>query len=1072
MTRVIRWFVGNPVAANLILVMIVAGGLITLPTIVKEFFPDFSLDVIRVTVVYRGASPEEVERGVVIRIEEAIQDLEGIKRMTSSAAENLGTVVIEVRSGYDTRKLLDEIKVRVDGIDTFPEEAEKPTVEEMTNRRQVINVAVFGRADEMSLRRIAERVRDELMEQPGITYATLSNARPYEIAIEVSEETLRRYGLTFDEVAQAVRRSSLDVPAGTIETRAEEIQIRTLGQAYTGAEYARIPLRTLPDGTRILLGEVATIRDGFEDTDQWTTFNGQPAQVIEVYRVGDQSILDVAETVKAYVADADRWLPAGIELQAFEDQSTAMRGRIDLLLRNGAMGFVLVFISLALFLRLRLAFWVSLGIPISFLGALWLMPTLDVTINMISLFAFIVVLGIVVDDAIVVGENIFTWQERTGKGVEGAVEGARRVAVPVIFAVLTTIAAFVPILNVEGNTGKIMRVIPLIVIPTLVFSLIESLLVLPAHLRHPRRREREQALARRGGLLAPLRAVNRAWTAFQARFAGGVEFVIHRIYRPMLDWGLRWRYLTIAIGVSTLLLTAGLVGGGFIKFIFFPTVEADFVGGRVTMPLGTPETRTAEAVARLERAAERLREQIRAETGQDAFRTVRASVGAQPLRGRQGGPGSQRGGFSGAHLGEVSIELLPSEQRTVTSREIVSRWRELVGPIPEAREVAFTSSLFSPGEPINVQLTGFRMEDLVAAAAALRAKLETYEGVYDVADSYQAGKREIKLTVLPEAEAAGVRLGDLGRQVRQAFFGEEAQRIQRGRDDVRVMVRYPESERRSLADLAGMRIRTAAGGEIPFGSVARARIGEGYASITRVDRRRAVNVTAEVDETRGNANEILADLQREFLPELKARFPGLTWSFEGQGREQQDTLRGLLRGFAIALVAIYALMAVPFRSYVQPLLVMTAIPFGLVGAVWGHVLMGLDLTILSMFGLVALTGVVVNDSLVLVDYINVLRRDGVSLDRAVRDAGVARFRPILLTSITTFAGLMPLILERSVQAQFLIPLAVSLGFGVVFSTFISLGLVPAGYLVIEDVKRLLRRAAGRPDPVATDGLPA
>ncbi len=745
---------------------------------------------------------------------------------------------------------------------------------------------------------------------------------------------------------------------------------------------------------------------------------------------------------------------------SFQDQSIAMRGRIDLLLENSAIGLALVFLSLALFLRLRLAFWVSLGIPIAFLGALWLMPVLDVSINMISLFAFLIVLGIVVDDAIVVGESVYTWQERSKRGLFGAIEGTKRVGLPVVFSVLTTIVAFYPLLNIEGNTGKIMRVVPLIVIPTLIFSLIESLLILPAHLRHAPPVDDGHRLGALGALRSPIVVLERLWSPLQRRFASGLRFVIERLYKPSLEIALQWRYATLATGAATLMLTMALVAGGFVKFTFFPQVEADFVAARVTMPLGTPETKTAEVVAKLASAAETLRAEIEEVEGRDVFKHIQEAIGDQPLRGAQQRNSGEGSSFSGSHLGEVSIELSPSEERGTSSAQVVERWRELVGTVPGAQELAFTSSLFSPGEPINVQFAGPTMEVLAAAADRLKAALGEFDGVYDIADSYQAGKQELKLRIEPQGESVGLSLQDLGRQVRQAFFGEEAQRIQRGRDDVRVMARYPESERTTLSTLEEMRVRTPDGGEVPFGAVADATLGRGFAAITRVDRQRAINVTAEVDDTKANANEVLAALEKDVIPTLLAEYPGLSYSLEGQGREQADTVGGLVRGFGVALIAIYALIAIPFKSYAQPLIVMSAIPFGLVGAIWGHVLMGLDLTVLSMFGIVALSGVVVNDSIVLVDYINQRRKEGGSVDQAVHEAGVARFRAVMLTSLTTFAGLTPLILERSVQAQFLIPMAVSLGFGVVFSTFITLVLVPSGYLVLEDIKALPGRIFG------------
>ncbi len=1057
MSRAIEWFARNAVAANLLMVLIVAGGIISLGGIKQEIFPEFSTDRITVTVEYLGATPAEVEEGVCVRVEEAIEGLEDIKRVRSTAREGVGVVTIEAQPGADVRDLLDRIKSRVDAIDTFPEETEQPVIQELIVRHQVINIAVSGDADERTLKSLGERVREEVSALPGITQVELINVRPYEISIEMSEDALRRHNLTFDDVAGAVRRSSLDLPGGSIKTSAGEILLRVKGQAYRRPDFEKLVLLTRPDGTRLLLGDVATVDDGFAETDQSARFDGDPSVMVQVYRVGDQSALEIADAVKRYVEDAKYRFPEGVSLTTWQDGSIYLRGRLDLLLRNALQGFALVFLILALFLRMRLAVWVSIGIPISFLGTLWLMPAFDVSINLLSLFAFILVLGIVVDDAIIVGESIYSEQVRGGSAMEKSIIGARQVATPVIFAVLTSIAAFSPMLSVSGQTGKFLRVISLIVIPTLFFSLVESLFILPAHLSHYSAGDRPKLK-----LLA-------AASDMQFRFARLVERFIERVYRPALERALEWRYLTAAVGVTMLLLTAGLVAGRWIRFTFFPSVEADNVAAMLTMPLGTPAETTERAIEKIRRAATDVEREIDGGEGSPrVFRHVLASVGSQPyLETQSRAAGNVLGGFSAAHLGEVHIELVPSEERTISSERIAELWREKTGPIQDAIELTFTSSIFSPGEAINVQLSTSDpdggVEVLREAADRLKRHLATRPGVFP-SDSFREGKREVVLDILPSAEAIGLTLSDLARQVRQGFYGEEAQRIQRGRDDIRVMVRYPADRRRSLGDLESMRIRTPAGDEVPFSEVARARFGRGYADIQRVDRRRTVNVTADVDEAIVDTNEIIAELQGTVLPELVRLHPTLRYSFEGQQREQAESLADLFRGFALALIVIYGLLAIPFHSYVQPMIVLLAVPFGLVGAAWGHVLMGLDLTILSVFGSVALTGVVINDSLVMVDFINVKRKEGLPLHRAVRDAGAVRFRPILLTSLTTFAGLTPLMLfERSVQAKFLVPMAVSLAYGVLFSTFVTLVLIPAGYVILEDFVRLGRKLIGR-DP--------
>ena len=794
---------------------------------------------------------------------------------------------------------------------------------------------------------------------------------------------------------------------------------------------------------------MATVVDGFAETDQSARFSGNPTVAVRVFRVGDQSALEVAEKVKAYVEDAQSRLPEGVKLTPWNDYSRILQGRLDLMIKSARNGYILVFIILALFLKFRLAWWVSLGIPISFLGAFWLLPSLDVTINLISLFAFIVVLGIVVDDAIIIGENIFQQNEKGLFGNRGAAIGAKEVATPVIFGVLTTIAAFFPLMFVSGVMGKFMRVIPLIVIATLVFSLIESLLILPAHL---------SGIPRSKGT----HSLGRAWHRLQSGFAERLNWFITSVYQPFLNRALRFRYATIAFAIATLLITGGIVKAGWIKFIFFENVESDFISASLTMPPGTSVETTAEAMKILEQSALQLQTELtegRAD-GKSQIKHILTSIGDQPLRNqRSNRMGGATRGASG-HLGEIAIELMPTENRTVSSSDIVNRWREMTGSIPDVVELTFESSLFHSGAPIDVQLTGLDMADLVEAANRVKMALTEYTGVYDITDSYRTGKQEIKLSLKPAAESFGVTLADLALQVRQAFYGEEAQRIQRGRDDVRIMIRYPKKQRRSIGDLENMRIRTLGGGEVPFSVVAEAEFGRGYATIQRVDRRRAIDVTAKIDEKKTTAGQVLASLRADVLPAIIPDYPGISYSFEGEQRDQAETMSGLARGFLFALIVIYALMAIPFKSYLQPLIIMSVIPFGFVGAVWGHLLMGRNLTILSMFGLVALAGVVVNDSIVLVHYINQRRLEGVSVMDAVIVAGQARFRAILLTSLTTFAGLSPLLLEKSMQAKFLIPMAISLGYGVIFATFITLMIVPVVYLILEDVKALISNFLG------------
>jgi multidrug efflux pump subunit AcrB len=847
-------------------------------------------------------------------------------------------------------------------------------------------------------------------------------------------------------VANAIRRSSLDLPGGAVKTEGGEILLRTKGQRYRGPEFERIVVLSRPDGTRLTVGDIATVVDGFEDSDTASRFDGKPAALIQVYRVGDEGALDVAAATKRYLAeDLGPRLPAGVHASTWDDDSIILRQRIGLLLRNARLGLVLVFLCLAVFLNLRLAFWTTMGIPISFLGGLWLIPQLGVTVNMISLFAFIVVLGIVVDDAIVVGENIYEYLERGMRPMDAAVRGVREMAMPVVFAVLTTVAAFAPLLFVSGNMGKVMRQIPIVVISVLLMSLVEALLILPAHLS-----------GRTSPIGRALRPVTGALDGVQGRVQRGLQWVIDGPYRGTLELALEWRYATVALALAVLLVVGGMIAGGFVKFTFMPKIDADNMVAKLTMPQGTPVEQTQAVLARLEAAVFQLADEVdagRPEGAPSILRHISSVVGEQPS-GRGHGPVTSSGS-GGSNIGEVNVELLGSESRDTSSSALVSRWRELVGEVPGAVALTYSASLFSSGDAISVQLAHRDFLTLLRAVERLQANLSEYPGTEDIADSFLPGKQELKLDLTPEGRSAGLTLSDLARQVRAGFYGEEVQRVQRGRDDIRVMVRYPEEERRSLGDIEQMRVRLPDGSEVPFSTVATVDAGRGYAVINRTDRRRVVTVSADVDESVANANEINADLRRNVLPRLTHEFPGLAFDFEGSQREQSESLGSLATNFVVAQLAIFALLAIPFRSYAQPLIIMSAIPFGLIGAVGGHIVMGLDLTLLSLFGMVALTGVVVNDSLIMIDLINRERADGTALDQAIRDSGMRRFRPILLTTATTFLGLSPMILETSLQARFLIPMAVSLGFGIVFATAITLILVPTLYRVLEDLRGVL-----------------
>jgi multidrug efflux pump subunit AcrB len=1042
MSVLIRWFADNHVAANLLMLSIAAAGLLSALSIKQEVFPELEMDIITIRVPYLGATPSEVEEAVCVRVEEQIQGVDGIKKMTSVASESMGMIMVELNRGVDVRKALDDIKAEVDRIITFPEETEKPIISQVERKNQVIDLVIYGDATETTLKILAEKVRDDLLSLPDITYVTVGGTRPYEISIEVSEENLQAYGLTLEMVTRAVKAGSLDLPGGSVKTDVGEILVRTKGQRYTGEEFGRIVVISGLDGSQVTLDQIATIKDGFMDVETASFLDNKPAAMVSVFRTGDQGVLTVTAVAKDYVERMKEQMPPGVELTTWHDRSTIYRSRMELLGKNGIIGLILVFLTLTVSLEFRLALWVCVGLAISFLGAFWVLPFFGMSLNMISMFAFIVSLGLVVDDAIVVGENVFAHREMGRSRLQAAKLGSLEVGGPVTFAVLTTVVAFLPLAFVDGMMGKFMINIPVVVIAVLLFSLVESLLILPAHLSTIKFQKKDP------------NAKPSLYARFKTGFDNLVQKILHSLYRPSLEFALSHRALVVSLALSTLIVTMGWFVGGHIKFTFMPNVDADNLIAAITLPQGSTLNDALSVVEQLETSLDETIAEFetgRPEGAPSIFKHVSTSVGSQPRTNER----AQVSTSGGAHLIEVNAELLKAELRNIPSPKMAARWRELCGPITGAVAVSFSADLFHGGKPVYVQLSSPDSEALVAAGRKLKEDLAAYPGVQDITDTFREGKVEMKLGLKPEASTLGITLVDLARQVRAGFYGDEAMRIQRGRDEVKVMVRYPDDERNSLGNIESMRVRTPSGDLVPFSRVAHLDVGRGFASIERSDRKRVVGVTAELDQAVANADEVNRDLRQNILPRLVADYPGLQFSMEGQQKEQAESMSSLIRGFLMAMLLVYVLLAVMFKSYMQPILVMSAIPFGIVGAIWGHILMGINLTLISMFGVVALTGVVVNDSLIMIDFINRGRREGQPAQEALINAGLRRFRPIMLTSVTTFAGLTPLILEKSLQAKFLIPMATSLGFGVMFATFITLLLVPVSYSLLVDFKKAI-----------------
>lgn len=1019
----IAWFTRNHVAANLLLISIVLGGLFSLSSkLPLEVFPSFVSDRINISVSLRGSTPEDAEKGVTIRIEEALQDLEGIKQISSRSSEGSSQVSVEVDTGYDERELLADIKSRVDAINTFPADAEKPVIGLIQRKREVIAVTVSSDYNEKETLEYAEQVRDELLRIPAITQVELSGVRNYELAIEVSQDTLRQYDLTLAQISSAIANSSSDISAGNLKTEGGDVLIRSKGQAYRKDEFASIVIKNQADGTIIRLSDIATINDDFEETPVRTRFNGKQAAFIDVYRIGPQSAIEVADAVKNYITSEQANLPQGFYLSYWDDDSEVVKSRIATLTSNALQGGVLVLGLLTLFLRPAIAFWVFIGIPVSFMGAFMAMAAFGVTINVISLFGFILVLGIVVDDAIVTGENVYTHLKTAKSGEEAAIKGTQEVATPVTFGVLTTVAAFLPLGFIEGARGAIFAQIPVVVIPVLLFSLIESKFVLPAHLKYIKLRQQKG----KGSKLEQL----------QQRFADGFEHAILKYYQPVLGLALRNKLATVSLFMGVFLIILTMLTSGWTKFIFFPRIPSETVRVNLTFPAGTPfEVTNKYIIDMSDKARELQRKYQDEETGQSIILNILASTGG-------------RGGA--ANSGSVRFEITPAEQREsdIGSRELVKEWRQLIGVIPGAESLTFRAEIGRSSNPIDIQLSGNSITTLQTVAEQIKQRLATYPSVFDIADSMSDGKEELQIELTEQGLALGLNRVDVSRQVRNSFFGVQVQRIQRGRDDVRVMVRLPIDERRSVADLKDILIQTPNGGRVPLSHVATLVPGQSPSTITRIDRYRTLNVSADVEKTDTNMTVLQADL-KTYLDELVQQYPGVSHSLEGEAKEQRESFGSLLWGMVFVFFVIYGLLAIPFKSYLQPLVVMSIIPFGMIGAVIGHWIMAMELTIMSLLGMLALIGVVVNDSLVLVDFINKKRSEGLDLMEAVKTAGVARFRPVMLTSLTTFIGLMPLLFEKATQAQFLIPMAVSLGFGIIFATFITLLLVPVNYMLME-----------------------
>ena len=1018
---IIQWMINNRVTPNIIMLVFIFVGLFISTQIKQEVFPEFDLDIVNIIVEYPGSSPEEIEQGIILAVEEGIRGLDGVKEITATAAEGWGTVTAELMEDADSQRVYQDIKQEIDRITTFPEEAEEPEVSLAIMKRGVLNVQLYGDVSEWVLRELAEQVRDRLLQNPQITQVELRGVRDYEVHAEIAQNTLRTYGLTLHDIAAKIKATSIELPGGSIETKGGEILLRVQQRRDWANEFARIPIVTTQKGTVLYLADIATVTDTFEDADKLAAYNGKRSVAIAVYRLGEQTPIGVSKAVRAEMSEIERNLPEGISWAVNNDMSEIYQQRLDLLLRNAFYGLILVLILLSLFLEYKLAFWVTLGIPTSFLGAFLFLPQIDVTINMISMFAFIIALGIVVDDAIVAGENIYEYRNRGMGMVKSAVLGAHDVAVPVTFSIITNIIAFIPLCFVPGVIGKMFRIIPFVVITVFTISLVESLLILPAHLAH----SNPEKSGRLGRLIHKK----------QQKFSKSVSRFVQNIYGPFLDRCIKYRYITLTIGITTLIITAGYVFSGRIGIILIPRVESDIAVVTAVLPHGCPFEKSSEVCDSLVDAANQVTRQ-------------------------NGGEKLADGVFSliDENKVEVSIYLTDADVRTLSTSQVTQLWRDKVGQIPGLESIKFESEHGGPssGAALTVELSHRDIDILDQASTALAEMMSEFQNVKDIDDGYTPGKKQLDFKIKPEGESLGLTAYDVARQMRNAFYGAEALRQQRGRNEVKVKVRFPENERISESDIENLLIRTPEGSDVPLMEIANVRRGRAYTTIDRRNSRRTVTVTADVAPI-SETNLVQAALDSEILPKLTKKFPGLSYGYEGKQADFRESMQNLIGGLILALLGIFVMLAIPFKSYSQPLIVMAAVPFGIIGAVLGHLIMGYSLSIMSLMGMVALVGVVVNDSLVLINYSNQLRMQNASPFDAIHRAGIRRFRAIILTSLTTFGGLTPMIFETSMQARFMIPMALSLGYGILFSTVITLILVPSLAMILEDIHFIIHR---------------
>lgn len=1017
----IAYMARNPVAANLLMLILIGGGIWTMFNIQKEVFPQFQLDIVEVSVVYPGAAPTEVEMGILMPVEDAIRSVEGIKEITSTAREGSGTVLIELVTGINRMKAFQEIDQAVNRIRTFPDDIEEPEVQLQSQQRDVMEIVLYGGSDIWNLRVLAERLRDVLRNNEEITQVEIGNVPDYVTHIEIPRHRLREYNLTLGEVSRIIVESSEDIPAGSVDTESGEILLRMKERKQWADEFEKIELIPSESGASITLADIAEITDGFEETGFHGQFNQQLAVSLQIFRVGDQSPLEIENTVNDILSDFESSLPPGISYRIDSNRAEDYRERLSLLTENGLLAILIVLFILSLYFEYRLAFWVMMGMSISFIGGILFLPFIGISINMISMFGFLVVLGIVVDDAIVVGENIYEYRQK-GMGImKAAIKGTKDIARPVVFSIITNIIAFIPLLFIPGITGKFWWPLPAVVIVVLLVSLIEALFILPAHMGHVSKNP------------VKLKAIQ-YFERFQRWFAKGFDRFMEDYYRPFLEISLRHRYITLSVAISLFVIVGGYGYSDHMGIIMMPEVSADEIEAGVTLPVGTTIDQAAKVANQITQSTQRMFDEHNLYEVAEGIKT----------------------NVRGQNFIDVEIVMKPPDQRDMTAQEVIELWRDEIGDIEGVDQITFEAESGPGGwqQDISVDISHSDIDVLEKASQAFFTQMEEFEATRDVNDNYNKGKTQYDFRLLPEGRSLGLTPGDVGRQLRNAFYGALSMRQMRETNEIEVRVKLPLEERKDIYHLEDLTIRTPDGTEVPLLDVVSLEQGEAFTTINRRDGRRVVTVGMDVEPANA-VTRVLRSVNEDVLPQLRNDYPGITWTFQGSQAEMRESTQVLWSGFAMALLIIYALLAIAFRNYYQPLIVMTSIPFGIIGAVIGHILLGYDLSLISLMGVIALSGVVVNDSLIMIDYANRQRKE-MSVFEAIHEAGLRRFRPIILTTLTTFGGLTPIILERSMQAQYLIPMAISLGFGIVFATSIILVLVPSLYMILEDIRKAIK----------------